>query len=212
MIHFGTWVWGDKYPHHYIERLQASVDRHYSGTHLFHIWRPQPEDKKLTKVIGCFPRLRTFDPEWQAGQGILRGERIVVLDLDLIITGGLDLIFDRDDDFAILQGINSTNPCPYNGSVWTLKAGYRPDVWSDFSLEAAEKVPWYAFPDDQAWLAHKIPDAGAITPADGVYAFKKPGWPSGTDLPKNAKIVAFPGARDPQQFNWIPWVSQHWRT
>lgn len=212
MIHIGTWVWGDKYPPHYVDRLRAAVARHYSGPYRFHVWTPPAEDRVLTKIVGCFARLRAFDPEWQAAQGILRGERIVNLDLDLIITGGLNLIFDRDDDFAIMHGVNSTNPCPYNGSVWTLKSGYRPDVWSEFSLEAAAAVPWYAFPDDQAWFAAKIPDAGKIGPVDGVYAFKKPGWPPGCDLPKNARIVAFPGARDPQQFNWIPWIREHWRT
>jgi hypothetical protein len=51
------------------------------------------------------------------------------------VTGPLDPLFDRKDDFTILQGINTTNPCPYNGSIWMLKAGARPEVWSEFSLE-----------------------------------------------------------------------------
>lgn len=211
MIHFGTWSWGTRYPEHYIKRLQAGIARHVTEPHRFHVWKPSEEDMHLTRVQGCFARLRTFDPDWQKAHGITCGERIVCLDLDLVITGSLDGLFDKPLGFMILQGVNATNPCPYNGSVWALHAGYRSDVWSDFSLDAAARVPFYAFPDDQAWFAAKMPLAGRLGPADGVYAFKKPGWPAGTDLPKNARIVAFPGHRDPSQFTWVPWVSEHWK-
>jgi hypothetical protein len=84
-------------------------------------------------------------------------------------------------------------------------------VWSDFSLEAAEDVPYFEFPDDQAWLEAKMPDAGAIGPEEGAYAFCKPGWPKGEALPGDAKLVAFPGWRDPSKFTHLPWVRNHWR-
>jgi hypothetical protein len=212
VIHFGAWVWGSKYPQRYLDRLQAGVARNVTKPHRFHIWSPPIEDAHLTRIPGCFARLRTFDPEWQKAQGIEEGDRIVCLDLDLVITGNLDGLFGRPFGFSILQGVNATNPCPYNGSVWSLHPGFRPDVWTDFTPEAAAKVPFYSFPDDQAWFAAKMPNADKIGPPDGIYAFKKPGWPTGTDLPPNARIVAFPGHRDPSQFTWIPWVSQHWRT
>jgi hypothetical protein len=69
-------------------------------------------------VPGCFARSALFDPEWQARHGIEPGDRFVCLDLDLIVTGPLDGLFDRPEPFAILQGVNASNPCPYNGSVW----------------------------------------------------------------------------------------------
>jgi|GEM_PF-4195643 len=212
MIHIGTWLWGNKYPKYYVTNLKAAVGRNFEGPYRFHVWKPPAEDVPLTKIQGCFARLRTFDPEWQARQGILPGERIVVLDLDLVVTAPIAPIFDRKDGFAILQGVNSSNPNPFNGSVWTLQAGYRPDVWKEFSIEAARAVPFHDFPDDQAWFFHKICYAGAIGPADGVYAFRKKGWPANsTDLPPGARIVAFPGHRDPHQFHWLKWVRKHWR-
>lgn len=210
MIHFSTWLWGKKYPANYLQNLEAAVARNYCRPYRFHVWRPGREDIHLTKRDGCFARLRTFDPAWQAAHGIEPGERIVCLDLDLVVTGILDQVFDRPEPFVILQGVNAANPCPYNGSVWMLRAGYRPDVWQDFSLEAAAAVPHFAFPDDQAWLHAKIPHAASFGPMDGVYAFKKPGWPSGVSLPKGARIVAFPGHRDPAQFAWLLWIKQHW--
>ncbi len=93
-----------------------------------------------------------------------------------------------------------------------LKAGARPDVWSDFSVENYHKwrVPFHAFPDDQGWFHHIMPDAGAYTCDDGVYAFKKKSWPSGDGLPANACIVAFPGWRDPNSYNF-EWIRDNWR-
>lgn len=205
-----TFVWGSKYGPEYEARLLRSVTRNLSLDHDLHIVRPDEHDH-LTKVPGCFARLRLFDPAWCKRQGLEVGDRVLVLDLDLIVTGDLAPLFADDAPFRILTGVNASNPCPYNGSVWRLDVGHRPDVWSDFSLEAAAKVPHDKFPDDQAWFAAKMPGAAAYGPADGVYAFHKPGWPRGEALPKGARIVAFPGWRDPAGFTHLEWVKQHWR-
>jgi hypothetical protein len=204
-------VWGTKYAPHYLRRLESAIARNMVGDYRFHVLKPHPDDEALTQIPGCFCRLRTFSPEWQAEHGIEEGDRIVCIDLDLVVTGSLDALYDRPEPFVILQGVNSANPNPFNGSVWMLRAGYRPDVWSDFTLEKASKVPWYAFPDDQAWFHHLMPDAGAFGPEQGVYGFGKPGWPPGTSLPKNARVVAFPGHRDPAQFAHLEWMKRHWR-
>jgi hypothetical protein len=206
-----AWSWGTKYGPHYRDRLAAGVARNLTWAHQFRIIEPEPEDIHLTEVPGCFARLRAFDVEWQRRQGLKPGDRIICLDLDLIVTGRLDDVLARPEPFAILQGVNASNPCPFNGSVWWTSVGYRADVWTDFSLAAAAQVPHDAFPDDQAWLAHKLPEAAPIGPQDGVYAFKKPGWPKGDELPKGARIVAFPGWRDPSKFDHLGWVKDHWR-
>lgn len=205
-----TFVWGKKYGPEYTERLLAGVNRNRAAPFDFTVIRC--DDDPLTQVPGCFSRLRLFDPDWCADHGFKAGDRVLVLDLDLIVTGSLDPLFEGDDPFRILQGVNASNPCPMNGSVWRLDIGHRPDVWTDFSLEAAAKVPHDRFPDDQAWFAAQMPDAGAYTDADGVYAFQKRGWPKGNALPKNARLVAFPGWRDPVGFQHLPWVAEHWRS
>ncbi|TGT76726.1 MULTISPECIES: hypothetical protein [unclassified Mesorhizobium] len=207
-----TFRWGDKYGPEYVNKLWAGVERNLTTEHTFNVLHPLPEDEYLTKEKGCFARLRLFDPKYQAQVGFKPGDRIVCMDLDLIVTGPLDELFDRAEPFTILQGVNSANPCPFNGSLWILEAGYRPDVWGEFSLELAAKVPYHEFPDDQAWLADMLPDAGSFGPEDGVYAFQKKGWPKGESLPRNAKLVCFPGWRDPSQYTRLDWVQQHWRS
>lgn len=206
----GTWLWGSKYPGFYVTRLADSLRRHMKGRYQFQIFRPGPDDGPL--LPGCLVRLKMFSPEWQKAHGIPPNCRIVCMDLDLVITGPLDPLFDRDDPFTILQGVNAANPCPYNGSLLMLRSGYRPDVWEDFSLEKAKKIPFYSFPDDQAWLADMLPGAAAYGPSDGVYGFRKPGWTTGDELPNNARVVSFFGSRDPAQFLHLPWVRKHWAT
>lgn len=205
-----TWLWGDKYGEEYVRKLASSVDRNLSAPHRFIVARPSDEDSWLTQIPGCLIRLRMFDPAWQSRHGISVGDRLVSLDLDAVVTGHLDPLFEREDEFCILQGVNASNPCPYNGSIWSFIAGSRQDVWFDFSLENISRVRYDRFPDDQAWLAAKISNAGAYGPVDGVYAFQKPGWPKGEALPSNARLVVFPGWRDPSKFAHLDWVGQHW--
>lgn len=212
MLIVSTWHWGTSYGPEYVDRLKAGVARNLAQPYEFRVFTPEPEDAYLTEIKGCFCRLRAFDPEWQARQGIEPGDRIVTLDLDLIVTGPLDPLFDRPEPFVILGDVNLSNPCPVNGSVWMLRAGYRPDVWADFSLDAAAKVPFDAFPDDQAWMSHKMPGAATYTAEDGVFAFMKKHWPAKSpNLPRGARIVAFPGWRDPGGFTHLDFVREHWR-
>jgi hypothetical protein len=212
MLHIGTWLWGDRYGPEYVERLRAGVARNMKSEYRWHVFSPEPEDEYLTKIPGCFCRLRAFDPAWQAKQGISQGDRLVCMDLDAIVTGPLDDLFFRTQEFTCLEGANAVNKCKFNGSIWMLRGGYRSDVWSEFSLEEAEKLPRHLFVDDQQWFQARFPDVVGwkVGPQSGLYAFQKPGWPAGTELPKDAKMVVFPGWRDPSKFTHLPWVQKHW--
>lgn len=208
-----TWLWGSKYDESYVDKLRAGVLRNLKQDHRFFVARPELSDVRLTKIPGCFCRLRMFDSAWQITNGLDDGDRLVCLDLDVVITGHLDPLFDRPDSFVILGGANGKNPCPFNGSVMMLRAGAHEDVWSQFSLERASRVPFHEFPDDQGWIWSRIPEAATwkCGAKSGVWAFQKRGWPIGGDaLPQGARIVAFPGRRDPSQFTHLPWVREHW--
>lgn len=218
-----TYVWGSKYPPHYVARLAAGLKRHIKQPFRFICISEEPEqvphgieriaiqNQSLIKVKGCFVRLEMFDPGWQKHHGI--DGRLVSIDLDVVVTGPFDPLFDRPDNFVILQGANAKNPCPFNGSIFMVRAGAHSDVWQDFTLEAAQKIPFFEFPDDQAWLHHKIPNAAGwkVGPPSGVYGFQKKMWPKdSTDLPKDARLVAFFGWRDPEKFLHLEWVKRHW--
>lgn len=176
------------------------------------VFTPEPEDMHLTEIPGCFARLRVFDQHWQQKQGIYVGDQIVCIDLDSIVTGPLDDAFRIDGPFAILQGANR-HRFRFNGSIWSLTATFRPDIWHDFSLDEARKVPYAEFPDDQQWIEAKLgysPANWMVGPPSGIYAVGKLGWPPETELPSDARLVVFPGWRDPSKFTNLDWVKRHW--
>lgn len=226
MLAISTWLWGDKYSTEDVRKLREGVRRYLKQPFRFLVmterereWTPPPgierhaiKDPELLQHRGCFARLRMFDYGWQRNRDL--DDRLVCLDLDMVILGPLDKLFERSETFVILGGANSVNPCPYNGSVMMLRTGHHREVWDDFSIEAAKKIKFYEFPDDQGWLAHKLPNA-ATWPCgrkSGIYAFMKPGWPiNQLDPPPDARIVAFPGARRPQDYRHLKWIRQNWR-
>jgi hypothetical protein len=218
-----TWFWGDKYDVSYVHKLAASLKRNVTQPYRFFVMtererkadfgpgveRHAIKDPELLKEKGCFARLRMWEEGWQDNRRCLG--RIACVDLDNVITANCDHLFYKPAEFTILQGVNSKNPCPYNGSIMMLRAHTNSHAWYDFSLKEAYRLPYDSFPDDQGWLAVKIPNAAAYGMADGVYAYQKPGWPAGDKLPDNACMVAFPGWRDPKQFQHLHWVKEHWR-
>jgi hypothetical protein len=223
-ITFVCFKWGSKYPGHYVSRLASGIVRNYVGPHRFICFADNRngipgwidvkpiEDRYLLPIDdGCYVRVRMFDPKWQERYNITR---LVSLDLDLIITGGLNPLFDRSESFMILGG-GHFNPCPYNGSVMMIEAGAARQVWDDFYLIRACEV---ARADgryrgtDQTWIAHCVPDAATWTYRDGIFSFRKPGWPTNSLLkPEGARIVSFPGNADPLQYTHLPWVQEAWR-
>jgi hypothetical protein len=219
-----TWLWGGKYDPSYVEKLYRGIQRHLKRPHRFlcmterdrianfssGIERHAIKDPELTRVQGCFARLRMFDKGWQHNRAFTGP--IVCMDLDVVITGELDPLFNRKEPLVVLSGANSMNPCPYNNSIFMFQPGAHPELWSDFSMDAAVKIRQHKFPDDQGWFWHKVPNAakwkaGSLS---GIYAFGKPGWPRGEQLPSDARMVAFPGARDPAQYANLHWVREHW--
>jgi hypothetical protein len=221
-----TWLWGSsKYTPIYVDRLYDGIRRNMLQPFRFllmtererkidlrsGIERHAIKDPELLVPPGCFARLRMFDPGWQQNRNIIGS--VVCLDLDVIITGPLDQLFKRKEPLVVLQGANSTNPCPYNNSVFMFQAGMHHELWQDFSWQAVANIKQHEFPDDQGWFWHKVPKAATwrVGSFSGIYAFRKPQWPFGDRLPIDAKMVVFPGHRDPAQFTHLSWVKEHWK-
>lgn len=243
MLHVVTWLWGDKFSPDDVAKLQRGVRRNLSQPYrmicitahcegapqtLQHetdgpitLYELPRDAAYLIHTKGCFVRLKMFDPDWQRSVGVNKGDRLVCIDLDTVITGPLDPLFDRPEPFVIMQHGNASNPCPMNGALMMISAGAHPEVWDDFSLDAADKVPFFEFPDDQGWIWAKLPDAAGwkCGAESQVYVFRKPGWPSfdrkmkrgGDDLPKGARLVTFSGGRSPETFKHLDWVKDNWR-
>jgi hypothetical protein len=156
----------------------------------------------------CYRRLRLFAPD----PGAFLGRRFVCLDLDCVITGDLVPLFDRPDDFVIWKSNTSSNP--YNGSMFMLRAGMRPQIWMDFDpgLSPVQTRRAGLFGSDQAWLAYKLgPNEATWSSKDGVYSYRAD--IGGNALPADARIVFFHGNIDPwhAEAQRRPWVREHWK-
>jgi hypothetical protein len=136
----------------------------------------------------CHRRLVMFRPD--AAQWF--GERFVCMDLDVVIGRPLDPLFDRGEDVVFMKGTAGSRP--YNGSLQLIRAGSRPQVYTDFTPEKAAAAGKLFCGSDQAWLAHCL---GWNEPVwdedDGVVRFRS-GYRAGRPVPR---IVFFPGALKP---------------
>ena len=214
-----TWLWGNKYGQSDVAKLHGGLRRHLKQKFRFILFSSQavnPPGIERNPIWdmgligqGCFVRLRMFDPEFQVKHKI--NGRLVCIDLDTVITGHLDPLFDRPEPFIILQGANSVNPCPFTAALMMVRTGFYSPLWNDFEMSKMDTIPFYEFPDDQGWIYHKAPDAaGWKCGKDGVYAFQKPGWPRGNALPRDARLVTFNGWRSPSKFQSLDWVQRNW--
>lgn len=147
----------------------------------------------------CLRRLTMFRPD--AGQTF--GERFVCMDLDCCISAPLDPLFDTAADFKIFKGTAPDRP--YNGSIFMLRAGARPQVYTDFTPQGAVDAGKRFVGSDQAWIAHCLgPKEAVWDHRDGVC------WWQGRE-PQDARILFFPGHAKPWELTDNAYIGNHYR-
>jgi hypothetical protein len=132
------------------------------------------------------------------------------MDIDCLVTGPLDPLFDRDKSFLIYRGTAPGRP--YNGSMMLLEAGARPQVYERFNAAEAEKAGQKFIGSDQAWLSYILgPDEATWGVGDGVRWWnrlrrEKPA--------ENTRVMFFPGHVKPWEFQnngMDDWVAERYR-
>lgn len=155
----------------------------------------------------CYRRLSMFRRDADK----IFGERFVCMDLDCVVGGPLDPLFDRKEDLVLFKG--TTPDRPYNGSMMLIRAGCRPKVYEDFTAEGARVSGERFFGSDQAWLAHKLGGGERVwAERDGVFWY----GPLYKSLAKTVKprILFFPGKIKPWTIAPIhidPFTSNNYR-
>lgn len=174
----------------------------------------------------CYRRLKIFNPETTRSIGIQDGERVVSIDLDVVICADLSKLFVRypDSPFVGWKGMGWKNPHVYNGSLFMFSAGKMSFLWDEFDpvRSPQQSVQARYFGSDQGWmsyrLAGKYPGWGR---QDGVFSYTSNlsirgiRGPDGRALlPSTARIVSFNGRRKPWEAEVqeaSPWIRDHWR-
>lgn len=211
----------NEYTAEHVNTLKKMIAQYYKKRHKFICVTDEPAGIKATTLPlwdkcrdlgGCFNRLYTFSPDMQP----LLGNRFVCIDLDCVIVGDITPLFDWDDDF-IMNSYNPTNGTSpdqhYNGGLYMMNAGARRQVWDSFIADPHEarrtiqNSPELCIGSDQAWIRLSLGKGEARWGNnDGIYEARQ----VRANLPANARVVFFAGARDPSQRSYR-WVIDHWR-
>lgn len=156
----------------------------------------------------CYRRLWMFSREAAA-----IGDRMLLIDLDLVATSELSHLFDYRQSFVGWRPMaNWGDQRRYGGGIYLLKAGARAAVWEQFkgaeSIAEARAAGFRG--SDQAWLSYKLgPDEVTWPQAAGIYSIRD--LRNGRlPVPADACIVQFNGPQKPWN-SPLPWVADHWR-
>jgi hypothetical protein len=155
----------------------------------------------------CYRRLKAFSKEMQP----ILGDRFVSIDLDCVVTGSLDPLLSREEDFIINRGMTQKNI--YNGSMWMMNTGCRSHVWETFDPKTSPKQASRWLGSDQAWMRESLgPFEKTWGPEDGVAAYLRihriPKWEV-----KDTKIVFFQGTLKPWDSTAqnLKWIKEHYK-
>lgn len=162
-------------------------------------------DPKDGRYPMCFRRLWNFSRD-----AIVLGNRIMSIDLDVVIVGDMAPIVERDEEFV---GWSVPGRGFYQGGLYLLTPGSRTHVWESFdpatSPHEVEQMAYVG--SDQRWMSSRLgPDEARFDEGLIVHERGFEGSP-----PSGARVVQFSGAG--QQSPWHarncvrPWVARNWR-
>lgn len=165
----------------------------------------------------CYRRLKLYDKNTQLDLGIEKGDRILSLDLDTLITGDIRDIVRTEGLFVGWELRGAHHPRVFNGSLQMFDAQTLQEIWSEFDPKTSILKAGHAGykGSDQAWLSYNLVNR------EGTVGLKWPevsSWPLQNRiqgiLRRDNRIIFFHGSTKP----WdeaaqkaTPWVSRYWR-
>ena len=162
---------------------------------------------------GCYNRMWVFSDTIKE----LFGSRLLYIDLDCVIVNNIDHLISRSEDFVINRFIGDDKFSQvYNGGLVLMTAGSKSEIWNMFdslttpTLIDQHRKQYGLVGSDQAWIQMLLGTGEAtFGPEHGVYDYSHL---QDHQLPDNACVVLFPGAKDPSILRQqVAWIDQHWR-
>lgn len=227
-----TWKWGNKFAPHFVNRLRAMLERHLHIPHelalvtdnafgIDHRVRIVPLPERYRDTPRCRRRMQQFSTDFT--DFTVGAERILSIDLDVVITDDITPIVDRDEPLVLWRvGYAGV----YSGSFVMYDSGALNDLWLRFAADPVG-YPKQAWPtgigSDQAMLNYWLGRTPVPhwTERDGFVTYFGRGYerlahrgvgPSQPNLPPGARIVVFGSDDIPaMESGAFPWVTKHWR-
>ena len=176
---------GTKYSYDYVEKLERGLHRHTTYDFDF-------DCITRSKYPGWWAKMELFPAK----------ERTIYLDLDVIILGNIDFLFEYKGPFCIMKNFGGV----YNSSVMSIAPGFGEEMKKDFVAESS-LIMRYLYYGDQDYFEAKIPDADTW-PVDKVVSYKQNYC--GEMGPQGASIVICHGEPKPPELLYLPWVKEAW--
>ena len=202
--------WGDKYPDYYVQRLARSVGASLPIPHKFKCIT----DRKI-KGVECIPPINDL-PGWWGKVNLFSwdvcAEYNLYLDLDVVITGGLDTMVMRYGQTALAAPNNwaqsGHNSVQSSVMMWTKNYNNK-QIYELFDPAIAHWPPrnepgvlW----GDQEWITTlRDSDKVQVTPiTEGIKSYK---YHCRESLPEGTSIVVFHGSPKPADCreSWYQW-------
>lgn len=229
MITIVTWLWAGNrgYTPKHVNVLASMFRRHLSLPHRFVCITDMTAGFKRVEVMpmpdaakklgdlrtpeggrfpSCYRRLWMFSEEAKC-----LGERVLMVDVDLVLTGNIDHLFALEDKFVGWRPKASWGGTSrIGGGMYLMTPGAHSEVFDDFrgtySIAMARKAGFRG--SDQAWMSYKLVGKVKLWPTDaGIYSIRDL---KGQPLPDDACLVQFNGTGKP--WHGEPdWVLEHWR-
>ena len=170
-------VWsGGNYNLSHVKRLEAMVHQHLKQPYQFVCIKDSP-------FPGWWAKISLFEP------GRFQG-RVLYLDLDVTIKGGLDDLANHQSPFTIIKDWHRFG---FNSSVMSWEAGAADHIFTEFDYD--RDAPNFKG-GDQAWIMHKMPGA-ELFPRPWVQSFK--GACINGRFDPDLRVIAFHGWPKPWQ-------------
>ena len=222
--------WGALYPPDYVNRLRRAVARHVVRPTRFVLFtddagglEPGVEARPIPPIAlseGLRPGPWRKLALWSRDLG-LDGD-VLYLDLDVVVTGGLDALFDYEPGkLCIIRNWTQKRDGVGNSSVMRFPAGGAPHLLEDFERDAVRMS--FHFDNEQIYVTRECRLPTAFWPEAWCPSFKHdllPRFPLNlwkeASLPSAARVVVFTGHPRPHEAlvgRWpAPWHKKLYKT
>lgn len=234
--------WGTRYGPEFVNRLNAAVQR--NTTRPTRLVCFTDDATGVDSTVQCEPIPDIDLPEtlintpwrkltmWKSPLADLMGD-VLFLDLDLVVTGDLDSLFDFEPGrFCVIENWTQPGQNIGNTSCFRFPVGQHSYIFDRIATERDRILATYRI--EQVYISREITDM-VFWPPLWCASFKHtllPRWPLNffkvPPLPSETRIVAFTGKPDQDEAargDWpvkawykklykhvrpTPWISQHW--
>jgi hypothetical protein len=232
--------WGPLYGAHYANRLHAMASRHMRRPFRFVCFTDDATGLNAGVEAMPIPALRIDAPYentpwrklalYQPALGDLQGPALF-MDLDVVVTGPLDPLFDHPGDYCIIHNWTHPDRIVGNSSVFRFEVGSKTELVDTFLSQPTQH--WVdLYRNEQAFLSHVLGrERLTYWPADWCVSFKKHclprrplQWVLPSSVPDGARVVVFHGHPNPDEAlegrwpgGWwkglrpAGWIAEHWR-